>query len=185
MSRNVRALDRIAVLLERVVPWIARVERPARMLAIAGITAAVWLMLLVLRDTDLGSVVDWIAFLVSLAILSVPVGVLVLFVLALRQLMELPEQLRTLPQTTLDQAAHLGAAINTLRQPRRSGARGSVIGLWRVRGALFELAGLVEPFMSITGLVRLPFLLLVGLAALIVLIEILIALIAFVVVAVP
>ncbi len=185
MSKNVRALDRISVLLERVAPWIGRVERPARMLAIAGAVAVVWLILLIVRGTDFGSVVDWIALLLSATILAVPVGVLGLFVLTLRRLMELPEQLKALPQTSRDQAARLGAAINTLRQPRQSGARGSVIGLWRVRGALFELAGLTEPFLGIAGLMRLPFLLLVGLAVIIVLVEILIALIAFVVVAIP
>lgn len=185
MSKNFRALDRIAVLLERVVPWIARVERPARMLAIAGAVAVVWLVLLVERATDFGSVADWIALVVSAAILAVPVSVLGLFVIALRQLMELPEQLRTLPQTTRDQAARLGAALNTIRQPRQSGMRGSVVGLWRARGSLFELAGLAEPFMGIAGLVRLPFLLLVGLAVVIVMVEVLIALMAFVVVAVP
>jgi hypothetical protein len=185
MSRNARALDRITDLLALVVPWIARVERPARSLAIAGTIAVVWLILLIVRVTELGSALDWIALVVSAAVLAVPVGVLGLFVLTLRQLMELPEQLRTLPQTSRDQAARLGAAINTLRQPRQSGARGSVVGLWRARGALFELAGLAEPFMGITGLVRLPFLLLVGLAGVIVLVEILIALISFLVVAVP
>jgi hypothetical protein len=184
MSKNVRALDRIADLLERVAPWIARVERPAQKLAIAGAIAVAWLIVLIAREADFGSVVDWIALLVSAAVLTVPVGVLGLFVLTLRQLMEVPEQLRTLPQTSRDQAVRLGEAINTLRQPRQSGARGSVVGLWRARGALFELAGLVEPFMGIAGLVRLPFLLLVGLAGFIVLVEILIAVIALVVVAV-
>jgi hypothetical protein len=185
MSKNVRALDRIADLLERVAPWIARVERPARALAVAGAIAVAWLILLIVRGTDLGSAVDWIALIVSAAVLAVPVGVLGLFVLTLRQLMELPEQLRTLPQASRDQGTRLAAAINTLRQPRQSGARGSVVGLWRARGALFELAGLVEPFMGIAGLVRLPFLLLVGMAGLIVMVEILIAVIAFVVVAIP
>lgn len=185
MSKNTRALDRIAVLLERVVPWIARVERPARMLALAGAVAVIWLVLLIERGTDLGSVVDWIALVVSAAILAVPVSVLGLFVISLRQLMQLPEQLRTLPQTSRDQAERLGAALNTIRQPRQSGLRGSVVGIWQARGSLFELAGLAEPFMSIAGLVRLPFLLLVGLAVVIVMVEILIALVAFVVVALP
>lgn len=183
MSKNVGALDRIADLLERVAPWIARVERPARVLAIAGVIAVGWLLFLIARGNDLGSVLDWIALLVSAAVLAVPVGVLGLFVVTLRQLMELPEQLRTLPQTTRDQGTRLAAAMNTLRQPRQSGMRGSMVGLWRARGALFELAGLAEPFMGVAGLVRLPFLLLVGMAGVIVFVEILIALIALVVVA--
>lgn len=174
-----RALDRISTLLERVVPWIRRVERPATVLAVAGAVAVLWLVVLIVRGTDIGSAVEWLALIVSAAVLAVPVGVLGLFVLSLRQIVELPGQLRALPQTSKDQAARFAAAMNTLRQPRQSGVRGSVVGLWQVRGALFELAGLAEPVMGIVGLVRLPFLLLVVFAVLIVCVEILIAVVAF------
>lgn len=179
---NVRAVDRISTLLERVVPWIGWVERPARVLTAAGALAVVWLVALIVRGTDVGSVVDWLALLVTAVVLSVPVGVLGLFVLTLRQIMELPEQLRALPQTSKDQAARFAAAINALRQPRRTGVRGSVAGFWRARGAVSELAGLLEPVLGIAGLLRLPFLALVLMAAVIVCVEILIALAAVVVV---
>ena len=172
-----RTIERIAVLLDRAVPWIARVERPARGLLVVGAVSASWLVWLLARGVDPDGIADWVSLLLLGMIVLAPAVVLLGFVVTLRQLMGLPEQLRTLPETTRDQAARLSSAIGKLRKPRRSGVRGSVSGLWRARGVFFELAGLVEPFMGLAGLMRLPFLILVGVAALALGIEIVISVI--------
>lgn len=172
---DVRAFDRLAVLVERVVPWLARVERPVRLLTIAGTIAAGWLIWLIGRATDTGSLIGLIGLVLVAVLILAPVAILALFMFTLRQLIGLPEQLRTLPQTTREQAARLSTAVGELRQPRQSGFRGSARGLWRLRGAVFELAGLAEPFLGIAGLVRLPFLVLVIAAALVVMGELIVA----------
>lgn len=172
-----RTIERIAVLLDRVVPWIARVERPARGLLVVGAVSAAWLVWLLARGVDPDGTVDWLGLLLLGVIVLAPAVVLLGFVVTLRQLMGLPEQLRTLPETTRDQAARFSGAIDKLRQPRQSGVRGSVSGLWGARGVFFELAGLAEPFVGLAGLMRLPFLILVGVAALAVGIEIVLAVI--------
>lgn len=179
---DVRTMDRIAVLLDRAVPWLARVERPARGLLGAGVLASLWLLWLIADAADLDGIPDWAALLLVGAILIAPAVVLLGFVLTLRQLIGLPDQLRALPQTTREQASRLSGAIDALRRPRQSGVRGSAAGFWRARGVVFELAGLAEPFVGLAGLVRLPFLILVAAAAVAVVVEVVVAVVALLVV---
>lgn len=181
-TMDVRTVERIAELFDRAVPWIARVERPARWLLIAGAAAAAWLVWLIGRGAGPSGVVDWIVLALLALILVAPAVVLLGFVVTLRQLMGLPEQLRTLPTTTRDQASRLSVAIGKLRQPRQSGVRGSASGLWHARGVVFELAGLAEPVIGLAGLMRLPFLILVVAAGVAIVIEVVVAVITVLVV---
>lgn len=181
-TMDVRTVERIAVLFDRAVPWIARVERPSRWLLIAAAAAAAWLVWLIGRGADPSRAVDWIVLALLALILLAPAVVLLGFVVTLRQLMGLPDQLRTLPATTRDQASRLSGAVGKLRQPRQSGLRGSVSGLWHARGVVFELAGLAEPVVGLAGLMRLPFLILVVVAGVAVTIEVVVAVITVLVV---
>lgn len=167
-----RALDRLARGLERIVPWAARAIRPVSTLCLAGAVAGslLWAMALSAGDND--NVVDWLALALLLALLLAPAAVLLLFVTFLRQLLRLPDQLRGLPETTRAHGGQLVGLLGDLRRPRDGDRRGILGSIRRLGGLLIETGGLIEPFTALAAFAKLPYLILVLIAALAVGVEI-------------
>jgi hypothetical protein len=160
-----KVLERLARGLEAVLPWAARAVRPATRLAVAGGAAAAVLVIALARSSTPAGVVDWLALALVGGLLLAPAVVLVLFVVTLRQLLELPWVLRDLPATGRAVGERLAALAGEVRRPRAGGRRGTLGSAWRAGRALAGIGGALEPFTAVAGLARLPFLLLVAAAA--------------------
>lgn len=183
-SADSRLAERVATVLERVLPWVAWMVRPFSWLVVVGGVGALGLIWLLIRATDPSSVVGWLVLLVVAVVLLAPAGVLLLCLIFLRQLLGLPDQLRAMPGTAREQGARLVATLSGLRNRGEQRPVGLARGIWRLRGAFLELGGLLEPFLSLAGLVRLPFLVLVVVAIAAVGIEVAVFVVALLVVAV-
>jgi hypothetical protein len=165
-SLDVRTLERLALGLERVLPWAARVIRPVAVLAGAGGFAGLILWAIVLDALGADGLVEWVLIAALLLLLLVPAAVLALFLFFLRQLFELPDHIRSLPVVTREQGVRLVGLIDELRQAREQRRRWRIGAGWRLGRELLGVGGLVEPFTSLAVFAKLPYLVLVGFAAL-------------------
>ena len=121
--------DAVSV-LGRILPLAAAVGRAVRTLGLVGLGAAVAIALVVLVRWTPGDGEDWAGFVVLCVLLAVPLAVLLAFLLVLRGVMELPDKLRSYPDTTREHVAELRAIANDAQERERPawrrlpGARG-------------------------------------------------------------
>lgn len=112
------ALERIAAAIERVTPLIRLLIPPLLLLLAAGVVAAavighaVWEYLSPL-DLD-----DWFVFALLMALLLLPAVLLILCWLALTAVRELPEKLRTFPESVVQHRTTLGEIARETRERR-------------------------------------------------------------------
>lgn len=150
-------MDRAAGVLDRVVPVAAALAKIARTFALLAAGAALVVAAYVLRDGAPAGGEETVEVAIALVAAAFPPVVLTLFWLVLREVVQLPQRLRSLPETGRAQAAELGriagdarARASWLRFPRL---------LWRfgfLAGAARET---LTPWAPLLPLVSVPFLL--------------------------
>lgn len=168
-----RSLTRV---LQRAIPLARRLAGVVRFLALAALVAGavLWVTLLApsVGEIDTGVVV--VAVLL-LALLLGPGLVLLVFQALLHEVIALPERLRQLPQTGRQQAAEFGEISGQLRGRRHMGLIGLLGGLWRLSRLLLAGRETLMVHAPLMALARRSMLILVPGAALLAILEIVLA----------
>jgi hypothetical protein len=155
----------LVAVLERVLPLAGRVVGGLRTAAVVTGLAALVLWVRMLTEADPGGPSVAVAVLVLLLLLA-PAAVLVLVWLSLREVLALPQRLRTLPQVGREHAAELADLAAGARDGRRRGVLGALGGLWRLSRLLVSGRDALLVHAPLVALAR-PALLLVLPAALV------------------
>jgi hypothetical protein len=167
-------LDRLARTLEQVMPLVRGLIPPVRALALLGTVAAavnagmLWRWLRPLQGED------WLAGGLGGALLLAPAVLLGLFWLALREVREVPDRIRALPETIQRQRDAIGNAAREIRaapKHNRSWLRGS----WQVGRTLVASRDELLVYVPLVELLSPLFLLGVVLSVLVVLVEAVVA----------
>jgi len=160
-------MERTFAVLRRAMDLAASVVGGVRWLAIAAGAAVAVAWVAAVAEAPPREPAEWAVRVVVLALLLVPSGVLVVFLLGVRALRELPERYRGLPADVRERASDLGDL--RARTPERRGLLGSAIGLAKLVIGSREL---LTPYAVVAAALR-PTLLLAALfAALAALVEI-------------
>jgi hypothetical protein len=178
MSRQV-ALDRVARTLERIMPLVRVLIPPVRTLTLIGAAAASVNVLMLwswLRPLD-GE--DWVTGAVGGALLLLPVVLLGLFWLALREVREVPDRIRALPDTVRRQRDAFSGAARDIRADPRSN-RGWLRAIWQVGRTLFESKDELLVYIPLVELLNPLFLLGVVLSVPAVMVEVVVAVVLIV-----
>jgi hypothetical protein len=116
-----------------------------------------------------------------LVLAAAPPAVLLLFWLAVREVAELPARLRSLPETSREQAAELGRLAGEARS--RPGVLRFPRLLWRFGFLVGSARETLTPWAPLLPLLSVPFLLLSAAAAVAAVLEVVVAIVALLVVA--
>jgi hypothetical protein len=100
-------------------PLAAAVGRGVRTLALLGLGAMVVIALVILVRWTPGDGEDWAGFSVLCILLAVPAAVLFAFWLVLREVVDLPEKLRSYPGTTREHVSELSAIARDAQRRER------------------------------------------------------------------
>jgi hypothetical protein len=119
---------------------------------------------------------------VTVALAAAPPVVLLLFWLAVREVVELPARLRALPGTGREQAAEVARLAGQARSRGRRGWASPRL-LWRFGVLAGSARETLTPWAPLLPLLSVPFLLLTALAAAAAVLEVLVALVALAAVA--
>ena len=151
--------------------------RLAVRLALAAAAAALVLAYVLFRHGIPEETASAVARGAVAVLLFVPPVVLGLFALALRELAEVPERLRTFPRTA---SAHAAELAELLGPQERRGSRVRDVGsrLWRLAHLSRSSRELLTPYAPVLALASVPFLASVAIAAVIAVAEVGAALIA-------
>jgi hypothetical protein len=169
------AADRLVSLLERIVPVASALARGVLALVVVGFGAAALIAVGLFQDGLPAGDEEVARAVIALAFALAPPVVLAAFLLALRELVELPARLRALPGTGREHASELGRLAREARDPRRPGRRFPGL-LWRLARTLGSGREVLMPWVPLMPLLSVPFLLLSLAAAAAVLLETLVAL---------
>jgi hypothetical protein len=169
-ARAVDALRRLAA----IVPVVLRTIRRLGVLSSAAVTI-VWVASLSLATPD-GSTA-WITRILILVAALVPGGVLFLFAAGIDDLRDLPNRYRELP-------ADVRSGLTELRPPPGQGRRGAIRSLIALARTAIEAREALSPFAIVTAALRPALLLAAVAAAFVALLEIPIAAIVLLVLAI-
>lgn len=154
--------------LGRIVPLAAAVGRGVRTLGLVGLAAGAVIALVVLVRWTPGDGADWAGFVVLCVLLAAPVAVLLAFLLVLRGVMELPDKLRSYPDTTREHVAELRAIANDAQERERPAWRRLPGSTWRLATLARSARELLAPHAPLLPLLSVPFLVATLVSALIV-----------------
>lgn len=154
--------ERASAVLRRVVALAAAANRALTKLAFlaAASVAAAWLAWTVEAVPADGP--EWLARGVVLLAALAPPAILLLFVAGLRQVLELPERLRSLPAEV--RAGALEVRDRSRRTPERTGILGAAVALVRLGRLVLGSRDLVSPYAVVAAALR-PAILLAALVA--------------------
>ena len=168
-------------MLERLVPVAAVLAAIARTFALLAAGGALVIAAYVLRDGLPEGAEETVEAAIALVAAAFPPVLLTLFWLVLREVVQLPERLRSLPESGRAQAAELGRIAGEAR------ARGSWLRfprlLWRFGFLVGSARETLTPWAPLLPLVSLPFLLATAAAFAGTVLEVAIALVLLVVLA--
>jgi hypothetical protein len=176
--RTVRrvALDTIAALLDRVVPVVAGVRRAVGTLALLGGLAGALIGWALFADGLPSDGGELVARFVVLVVACVPPGVLLMLWLALGEVIEIPERVRRLPETARGHAGDLERALRELEGTRGRRKR-RVVVVWRLAKLPATARESLMIYAPLMALLSVPFLAAAALSAVLVPIELIVALI--------
>jgi hypothetical protein len=171
--------DRAIDLLEALVPVARRLERAVRVYAFAvGIAAVVIVAALVAVDVP-GTVWTWSLVLVLLGVLLVAPVIIFIFASMLREALQLPAQLRALPDAAPARARELAGLVRiTASRSQREHAGSIARDTWRAGRLLNALRRELPGVSVLLSIARLPFIVMVLVALAVGLVEL--ALVPFV-----
>lgn len=162
-GRLASTIDDLLGVLRRLVPLARGVGKLAGGLGVALLVSAGALLASVLLYSDT-STVEWLAWVLSFAVVLVPGIVLLLFRSALREVLELPKVLAEMPDVA---AAHAGELTELVREARQGPRmRGAGRGLFRSVRLLLRAHDDLPGYGSVLRLASWPFLVLVAASAL-------------------
>jgi hypothetical protein len=171
------ALDRLVRVLERLVPLAAALTRAVRVLLLASAASAVVIAVVLFRDGLPEGGEEVVLTAIGLAAAAAPPIVLLVLFLALRELLELPARVRSLPETGRERAAELGRLAQEAAEAEGSWWRVPLI-LWRLGAVAGSARELLTPWAPLLPLLSVPFLLLSTAAAAAAVLEVVVALAA-------
>ena len=157
-----------ASVLRRILPLAAAVGRRVRTLGLVGLGAAVAIALVVLLRWTPGDREDWAGFVVLCVLLAVPPAVLLAFWLVLREVVELPDKLRSYPDTTREHVAELRAIADDAQKRERPAWRRLPGSTWRLAALVRSGRDLLAPHAPLLPLLSVPFLVATVVSALLV-----------------
>jgi hypothetical protein len=146
-------LSRVVGALAAVAPLARTVAAAIRKLALVSFVAAAIIVAAVLADGLPGSAGSIVLTLVLVAVLAAPGVVLLVFYLALTEVLELPARLRDLPRTGREHAAELARLDRETRAGGRSPWVRLPLALWRLRDFLRSSAWILRPHAPLLALV--------------------------------
>ncbi len=166
----------LARLLEQAVPVLARVRRAAFRLAAVGVAATLVIAWAVFSETEI-----LVAVVLGLLVLA-PAVILVMFGLAVSEVIGLPDRVRGLPAASIEHVAELEKLLREAEDTRRS--RGPRLrALWRLVRLGRSTREVFAVYAPLVALLSWPFLLATAAAAFAVVIEALVALVLLAVLA--
>ena len=145
--------------LGRILPLAASVGRGVRTLALLGLGAMAVIALVILVRWTPGNGEDWTGFGVLCVLLTVPTAVLLAFWLVLREVLELPEKLRSYPGATREHVSELSAIANEAQSRERPAWRRLPGSTWRLATLVRSARGLLAPHAPLLPLFSVPLLL--------------------------
>ena len=169
--------------LGRILPLAAAIGRAVRTLGLVGLAAAVAIALVVLVRWTPGDGADWAGFVVLCLLLVVPLAVLLAFLLVLRGVMELPDKLRSYPDTTREHVAELRAIAHDAQERERPAWRRLPGSTWRLATLARSGRDLLAPHAPLLPLLNVPFLVAALVSALLVPVVVVAALVVLLVAA--
>jgi hypothetical protein len=177
-----RDLAPVVAALRRVMPLVAGVARAVRKLALVAFVAAAVILAAVLAHGFPSSATEIVLTLVLAAMLAAPGAILIVFYLALDELLELPGRVRSLPRTT---GVHVDELLRLERETRASGRKGGWIReplvLWRLIDFLRSSSWILRPYTPVAAVLSPTLLVAVGLSAVAAVLLVPIALVAVIV----
>jgi hypothetical protein len=149
--------DAVSV-LRRVLPLAASVGRAVRTLGLAGLGAAVVIVLVVLARWTPGDQEDWAGLVVLCVLLAVPPAVLLAFSFVLGEVVGLPDRLRGYPGVTREHVAELRAIADHAQARERPAWRRVPASTWRLASLVRSARDLLAPHAPLLPLFSVPFL---------------------------
>jgi hypothetical protein len=168
--------DAVSV-LRRILPLAAAVRRGVRTLGVVGLGAAVAIALVVLVHWTPADSEDWAGFALLCVLLGVPPAVLFAFSFVLREVVELPDKLRSYPDTTRERVAQLREIADDARERERPAWRRLPGSTWRLATLVRSGRDLLAPHAPLLPLLSVPFLIATLVSALLVPVAVLAALV--------
>ncbi len=150
--------DAVSV-LGRILPLANSVGRGVRTLGLVGLAAMVTIALVILVRWTPGDGEDWAGFGVLCFLLTVPTAVLLAVWLVLREVVELPEKLRSYPGTTREHVSELSAIAQDAQRRERPAWRRLPGSTWRLATLVRSARDLFAPHAPLLPLFSVPFLL--------------------------
>jgi hypothetical protein len=142
--------------LRRILPLAAAVGRGVRTLGLVGLGAAVAIALVVLIRWTPGNGEDWAGFVVLCVLLAIPAAVLLAFSFVLGEVVELPDKLRSYPDTTREHAAELRAIAHDAQERERPAWRRLPGSTWRLATLVRSARDLLAPHAPLLPLLSVP-----------------------------
>lgn len=169
-------IDSVARVLERFVPLVAGARRIVGVLAVTGACAGALIGWALFADGLPDERGATIARFFVLALALIPAVVLSMLWLALGEVMEIPARVRRLPETARGHASDLERVLREL--DASGGRRRRVSAVWRLAKLPVTARESLLIYAPLTALLSVPFLVASALSALVVPVELLVALIA-------
>lgn len=144
--------------LGRILPLAAAVGRGVRTLGLVGLAAAVAIAGIVLARWTPGGLEGWAGFVVLCVLLAVPGAILLAFSLVLGEVVQLPDKLRSYPDTAREHAEELRAIAHDARARERPAWRRLPASTWRLATLVRSARDLLAPHAPLVALLSAPFL---------------------------
>lgn len=154
--------------LGRILPLAAAVGRGVRTLGVVGLGGAAAIVLVVLVRWTPSDGENWAGLVVLGVLLAVPPAVLLAFSRVLREVVELPDKLRSYPGTTREHAEELRAIALDMQARERPAWRRLPGSTWRLATLVRSARDLVAPHAPLLPLLSVPFLIATLVSALLV-----------------
>jgi hypothetical protein len=163
--------------LGRILPLAAAVGRGMRTLGLVGLGAALAIALVILVRWTPGDRGNWAGLVVLCVLLALPAAVLLAFSLVLREVVDLPDRLRSYPGTTREHVAELSAIAREAQRRERPAWRRLPVSTWRLATLVRSARDLLAPHAPLLPLFSVPFLVATLVSALLVPVVVLAALV--------
>ena len=164
----------------RLVGAAEAVRRGARTIGLVGLGAAAVISLVVLLRWTPGSGEDWAVFGILSVLVVIPPAVLLGFSIVLREVVGLPDKLRSYPGTMREHADALRTIAREARARKRQAWWRLPSSTWRLATLLGSARELLAPRAALLPLLNVPFLIATVVSALLVPVLVLAALVTLV-----
>lgn len=164
--------DQAIDLLERIVPLARQLQRAVRLYGFAVATAAVVIVATLVAVDVPGTPWTWGLVVLLLGVLLAAPVIILIFASMLREALQLPAQLRALPDVAPARARELARLARIAKDPGEHERAGSIVrDSWRAGRLLNALRRAVPGVSVLLSIARLPFMIMVLVALAVGLVE--------------